>query len=435
MNVRPATVILTLLASSSAMGASIGMWQRCETPLTLRTGFGLDSNPLRLAGTATLGEPKKTLAESPETPSSGESGQAADAAALLRPSLSLHCAATPRSSFLITVRAGLERFRTTTSLNTTTREGELRLFHRFSHRWSGEAFGLIGRSNQPDVLATQPARGFATFTENREGFRLTRSDPRGSTFTKSFVQNRGYGRLLTGSAAHQRDTLLSFTVGRWQRIADQSFLGFRVDYLQNRSNNSIYRYREPAASISYVHWFPSGLRLEIVQRSRWLDFPSRPVSTDPARMRRDFIAGLIVGVRKELTPGIAATASYGYDKDFSSEPLRRFNDHRVWLGLDFTVGSRTRRALFSGDDAQPLTAAEVANLGYAQIRHENWNEALRLSLEAIRLDPELAEAHTNAGIAYYKLGNRKAAIAEWQTSLALRPNKKVQALLQKVLAE
>ncbi len=341
---------------------------------------------------------------------------------------------TPKSSFLVTYRAGLERFRTTTLLNTTTQQGELRFFHRLSHRWSGEAFGLIGRSNQPDVLATQPARGFATFTENREGLRLSRNDPRGSTFAESFVQHRGYGRLLTGST-HQRDTLLSFAAGRWQRIADQSFLGFRVDYLQNQSNNSIYRYREPAVSMSYVHWFPSGLRLDVIQRSRWLGFPSRPVSNNPARMRSDFIAGLIVGVRKELTPDIAATASYGYDKDFSSEPLRRFNDHRVWLGLDFTVGSRAQRRGLAADDAHLLTAAEIANLGYAQIKRGNWNEALRLSLEAIRLDPDLAEAHTNAGICYYELGNHAAAIAEWKISVALRPNAKVQELLKKALAE
>ena len=47
-------------------------------------------------------------------------------------------------------------------------------------------------------------------------------------------------------------------------------------------------------------------------------------------------------------------------------------------------------------------------------------------------DATLPEAHTNAGIAYYKLGNQAAAIDEWKRSLALRPDEKVRNLLSKV---
>ena len=81
-----------------------------------------------------------------------------------------------------------------------------------------------------------------------------------------------------------------------------------------------------------------------------------------------------------------------------------------------------------------LQAIPLANRGYAEIKRGHWNEALRLSLEAIRLDPALPEAHTNAGIAYYKLGNVAAAIDEWKQSLVLRPDEKVRSLLKKISA-
>ena len=119
-----------------------------------------------------------------------------------------------------------------------------------------------------------------------------------------------------------------------------------------------------------------------------------------------------------------------------TEPRRRFTDHRLFMGVDVTLGrSRRRPALFSADhDVHPLQAIQLANLGYAEIKRGNWSEALRLSLEAINLDPALPEAHTNAGIAYYKLGNQAAAIDEWKRSLALRPDEKVRSLLSKISA-
>jgi tetratricopeptide (TPR) repeat protein len=158
------------------------------------------------------------------------------------------------------------------------------------------------------------------------------------------------------------------------------------------------------------------------------------VSNDPSRTRSDVIPGFSLALRKEFSSGLAGVVSYSFDKDFSTEPGRRFNDHRLFVGMDLTLGrSRVRTMPFADDhDFHPEQAIQLANLGYAEIKRGNWNEALRLSLEAIQLEPALAEAHTNAGIAYYKLGNRAAAIDQWKQSLALRPDEKVQSLLNQL---
>lgn len=99
-----------------------------------------------------------------------------------------------------------------------------------------------------------------------------------------------------------------------------------------------------------------------------------------------------------------------------------------------SVGAHGRRAPYSSgeQDEHSLRAIQLANRGYAEIKRSNSTEALRLSLEAIRLDPLLPEAHTNAGIAYYKLDRRAEAIEEWKKSLALRPDEKVRSLLEKI---
>jgi hypothetical protein len=412
---------------------------RCETPFFLQLRSGVDSNPLRLA--APRGGQQENglvtdLAEPPgETGNGSDPGQA-DASALVRPSLGLRCALTPQTTLGIRYRLGVERYMSTSLLNTASHEGELRLQHRFSPKWTAEAYGAFERSNQPDILSTSPRLNFANFTERRGGFRVVRRATRGSTFVEYFAQTRRYNRLITDLSARQSDTLHAFTVGRWWTLTPASFLSLRLDYRQNQSNDPMFRYREPIASVTYSRLFAHGLRIEATPRLRRITFASRPVSDNPSRNRSDVIPGFTLALRKEFAPALAGVASYTFDKDFSSEPLRRFNDHRFFIGVDVTLGhSRQRPALFSADpEVHPLQAIQLANLGYAEIKRGNWSEALRLSLEAIELDPALPEAHTNAGIAYYKLGDRASAIDAWKRSLALRPDEKVRSLLNKVSA-
>jgi tetratricopeptide (TPR) repeat protein len=431
-------ITAALLALITPADAQTTWRDRCETPLFLQLRSGFDSNPLRLAAPRGGGQ-ENGLTVSDLADPGGETGNVsdpsqADASALLRPSLRLRCAVTPKTTVGVTYTLGVERFMSTRLLNTTAQQAELRLQHRFSQAWTGDAYGSMERSNQPDILSTNATLNFANFTELRGGFRVIRRLARGSIFAEYFAQARRYSRLTTDLSAHQSDTLHGFTLGRWWTVTPTSFLSLRVDYRQNQSNDPLFRYREPIASVTYGRLLGNGFRFEATPRVRWLTFANRAVSNDPTRTRSDVIPGLTLALRKEFSPGVAGVVSYTFDKDFSTEPRRRFIDNRMFMGVDLTLGrSRRRLVPFAEDhDVHPLHAIELANLGYAEIKRGNWNEALRLSLEAIQLDPTLPEAHANAGIAYYKLGNQPAAIDEWKRSLALRPDEKVRSLLSKI---
>jgi hypothetical protein len=427
----------SLLLISSPTVAQTTWRDRCETPFFLQLRSGFDSNPLRLATPAQGNTAMATEPPDPggETGNTSDPGQA-DASALVRPSLRVRCAITPATTLGARYTLGVERYLSTSLLNTTAHSAELRLQHRFSQRWTGEAYAGIERSNQPDILSSSRTLNFANFTDHQGGFRVIRRGSGGSTFAEYFLQSRRYTRLTTDVSARQSDTLHAFTVGRWWTITPQSFLSLRLDYRQNQSNDPLFRYREPIVSVTYGRMLGNGFRVEATPRLRRIAFGSRPVSTDPSRTRSDVIPGFSLALRKEFSSGLAGVVSYTFDKDFSTEVRRRFNDHRLFVGVDLTLGrSRGRTVPFADDhDFHPTQAVQLANLGYAEIKRGNWNEALRLSLEAIRLDPALPEAHTNAGIAYYKLGNHAAAIDQWRQSLALRPDEKVQGLLSKVAA-
>jgi hypothetical protein len=317
----------------------------------------------------------------------------------------------------------------------TSHTAELRVTHRFGSGWSAGVFGGYERSRQPDVLGLSAPLSFATFQQERAGVRVTRRDAGGSTYAEYWLQPRRYDRLLTSTSTRQSDTLQSIAFGRWWTASPKSLLGLRGEYRQNQSNDPIFRYREPILSMSYVRSLGNGFRIEAAPRLRWIQFANRPVSSNPGRTRSDLIPGFAITARQQIRPGLAAVASYAFDKDFSTEPLRRFNDHRFSIGFDISLGSHSRSTAYgvSGEqDENSLRAIQLANRGYAEITRGNWNEALRLSLEAIRLDPLLPEPHTNAGVAYYKLGRVQEAIEEWKQSLALRPDEKVKNLLDKV---
>jgi tetratricopeptide (TPR) repeat protein len=77
-------------------------------------------------------------------------------------------------------------------------------------------------------------------------------------------------------------------------------------------------------------------------------------------------------------------------------------------------------------------AADLANQGYRALGKQDYETALWYSLQALAIDPRLAQAHTNAGIAYYKKGMLAEAVSHWRESLALEPaNDAVRKLLEK----
>jgi tetratricopeptide (TPR) repeat protein len=70
--------------------------------------------------------------------------------------------------------------------------------------------------------------------------------------------------------------------------------------------------------------------------------------------------------------------------------------------------------------AQESTASN--NRGYAQAKAGQWQEALASFKEALRLDPDNADAHANLGNVLLMQGQIKEAIAQYEEALRIRPN-------------
>jgi spermidine synthase len=62
------------------------------------------------------------------------------------------------------------------------------------------------------------------------------------------------------------------------------------------------------------------------------------------------------------------------------------------------------------------------NRGYAQARAGQWQEALASFKEALRLDPDNADAHANLGNVFLMQGQIKEAIAQYEEALRIRPD-------------
>jgi tetratricopeptide (TPR) repeat protein len=61
------------------------------------------------------------------------------------------------------------------------------------------------------------------------------------------------------------------------------------------------------------------------------------------------------------------------------------------------------------------------NLGSAYDEHGLINAAIVWYRKALRLEPDLVQAHSNLGVAYYSLGLINEAIEEYKLALSLRP--------------
>jgi len=106
-------------------------------------------------------------------------------------------------------------------------------------------------------------------------------------------------------------------------------------------------------------------------------------------------------------------------------------------------------AMARARDLEPLTNSLSALLAFFQYLARRYDEAITQSKKLIRLDPTLAVAHYNLGMAYEQKGNYEEAIAAFNQAQLLDPQNPVvsaflchayalmgkRALLQKPLAE
>jgi tetratricopeptide (TPR) repeat protein len=72
-------------------------------------------------------------------------------------------------------------------------------------------------------------------------------------------------------------------------------------------------------------------------------------------------------------------------------------------------------------DAASFTAADYVNRGATYAALDRHAEALADYDAAIRIDPNLAQAHSNRGITYMALGRDTEALSDYDASIALDP--------------
>src|SRR5260370_2954351 len=75
------------------------------------------------------------------------------------------------------------------------------------------------------------------------------------------------------------------------------------------------------------------------------------------------------------------------------------------------------------------------NVGHLLLRRSEFKESLEYLERARRSAPDNADVPKLEGWAYYGLNKLDQAVAEWQRAQALRPDKEVQAALDKALAD
>ena len=102
----------------------------------------------------------------------------------------------------------------------------------------------------------------------------------------------------------------------------------------------------------------------------------------------------------------------------------RHSDAMHLLGvLAFQVGrfSEAARIIRLAIEIKPA-APYLGNLGLALAKLGQWEQAVEAYRQALRLRPDLAEAHNNLGIALVQMGRLDDAIAAYQRAIAHRPD-------------
>lgn len=143
------------------------------------------------------------------------------------------------------------------------------------------------------------------------------------------------------------------------------------------------------------------------------------------------IARIVGRLRSEL-PGGRSLASLRIAADGSQIVVRdrgeSWEPESGQLLLDFTVADLVVRAMplarkvaaAAHDSADEMTAEEWFALGY-ELEATELDEAIRAYGEAVRLDPEHADAHVNLGRLLHERGAVASAAGHYRKAAALRP--------------
>lgn len=344
---------------------------------------------------------------------------------------------------------GLEKYGSTSFLNTNFNRLGVKLSQYFSPSLNGQISGYYLNFSQPDILTTiSSVYRFATFNQYSTSFRLNWLISRKTLYSLeySFIQ-RNYSRLLTRTLDKQRDNYNYVALGWLHQINQATTFSLRVGFMKSNSNNVFYKFNRQFLDVSLSYNLGFGFRVQAGDIISSLKFSNRTLTNNPFTTRSDIINTLMIGLKKTFNKNIALNISYYLQKDFSNEPIRQFISHSINLGVEFVLGkdsyntnqhysNKTDLDKNMGINKDVATAEQLTNTGYQYLLEGNYDKALEFSLQALSLDNNIEQAHINAGISYYKKGMKKEAIIQWESALKLNPqNDKLKGILEKALVE
>lgn len=351
---------------------------------------------------------------------------------------------------------GLEKYISTTFLNTNYNRVGLKLDHYFLPILNGQIYGFYLHSNQPDILTISPSiYRFATFDQYSGAVKLNLLNSNNNLYSLEYsLIKRNYSHLLTLTLVKQQDITNYVALGFTHKFSIYDLAYLKLGFINNSSNNFNYDYKRQFIDIFFSHKFYPEFELQFEDLLSTLNFSGRKIFLDPNTTRSDIINTFMIGLKKKLTDNISLNLNYYLQKDFSNDQNRKFLSNSFQLGLSMSFG---KDASYSRRDGSPedqnyydqqditnslemnkeiITAERYTNTGYQYLLKANYDKALEYSLKAIALKNNIEQAHINAGIAYYKLGRHRDAVAEWEIALKLNPkNIKLSALIEKARSE
>ena len=344
---------------------------------------------------------------------------------------------------------GLEKYASTSFLNTNNNRLSLHITQYVSPRMSLMVSGYYQNSQQPDLLSTRlSAYKFASFDQYSISLKLNwlASSKTLYSFEYHYIK-RSYTGMLTLFLEKQKDSFNFSALGWTHQFSQTTTASAKLGFINSASNNRFYNFKRQFIDLFLTHQLGDGFRAEAGETISTLRFSSRTLTNDPSTTRSDIISTLMIGVKKVFNEYIAADLRYYFQKDFSNEPLRNFNSHSFNLGFEFALGrnvySNTNRYSNetdlennSGINKQSATIEQLTNAGYQYLLKSDYEKSLEFSLKALAINNNIEQAHINAGIAFYKLGKKNLATEQWKTALELNPhNEKLRLLIEKLESE
>ena len=337
------------------------------------------------------------------------SSNTSDASSGIYPSVAITYPFSSNTKITAQYFLGLEKYASTSFLNTNSNRFGIKLSQDFAPGLVGEISGNYLNSSQPDLLTTSSSVfRFATFNQYSTSVRLNwlQSQKTLYWFEFSFMQ-RNYLHLLTKTLDKQKDNYNYISLGWLHQINQVMTASIRFGFMNSNSNNVFYKFNRQFIDFSLMHNLGSGFRVQADDMISSLMFSNRTLTNDPSTTRSDVINTLMIGVKKTFNKNFAMNISYYLQKDFSNEPVRKFTSHSIILAIELVIGRNlydmnrhypndTELENNIGLNKETATVVQLTNTGYQYLLKGNYNKALEYSLQALELDNNIEQAHINA---------------------------------------